>query len=215
MDIDERLRGWLRGFHGGETEPLRAARARSEEADIAAVSPETGTLLRFLAAIHPARGIVEIGSGGGYSGLWLLTGAAPMAVLTTIEADPDHQELARRAYAEAGVTARVRSILGPALHVLPRLADANYDLVFLDATKSEYPEYLAHARRLLRPGGLVVADNALWGGRVADPAADDADTVALRAFATEVRDDPELHGEILPLGDGVLVAAYHPEDPAG
>lgn len=212
--MDERLRAWVRAFSGGETEPLRAARARSEEADIPAVPLEVGSLLRFLASIHPARGIVEIGSGGGYSGLWMLSGAASTAVLTTIEADPDHQELARRAYAEAGVTARVRSILGPALQVLPRLADANYDLVFLDAAKSEYPAYLAHARRLLRPGGLLVADNVLWSGRVADPAVEDADTVALREFAAEVRDDPVLHAEVVPVGDGILVASYHPDDAA-
>ncbi|QBI22100.1 O-methyltransferase [Egibacter rhizosphaerae] len=201
----------MRGFTGGETEPLRAARARSEEADIPAVPLEVGTFLRFLAGVHPARGMVEIGSGGGYSGLWLLAGASPTAVLTTIEAEPDHQELARRAYAEAGVTARVRSILGPALQVLPRLADRNYDLVFLDALESEYPDYLAHARRLLRPGGLIVADNVLWEGRVADPAAEEPETLGLRALVDEIRDDPALHGEILPLGDGILVAAYHPD----
>lgn len=203
---DQRIATYLQGLAEGEDEPLRAARARSEEADIPAVPAETGAVLRFLARATAARTVVEVGSGGGYSGLWFMGGMEPKGILTTIEVDSSHQTLAQQAYAEAGVTGRVRSLLGPALQMLPKLADASYDIVFVDALKSEYPDYLEHAKRLLRPGGVLVADNVLWGGRVADPLIDDADTEGLRMFNDAVTEDPDFSGLILPIGDGILVA---------
>lgn len=210
MEIDERLADYVRQFSEPEDEPLRAARARSEEADIPAVAAETGALLRFFARLTRGRHVCEVGSGGGYSGLWLLGGMDPRGSLTTIELEPAHQALAQRAYAEGGGADRVRSMLGPALSVLPKLADANYDIVFLDAVKSEYLEYLAHAKRLLRPGGLLLADNVLWHGRIADRAVSDDDTNGLRLFNVAVRDDPTLEGAILPVGDGVFAAVSVP-----
>ena len=213
MEIDDQTLAYLRQFSEAEDEPLRAARARSEEADIPAVAVETGALLRLFARVVRARHVVEVGTGGGYSGLWLLGGMDPRGALTTIELDPDHQNLAQRAFAEAGQTNRVRSMLGPALQVLPKLADANYDIVFLDAVKQEYGDYLEHAKRLLRPGGLLVADNVLWHGRIVDSAENDTDTRALRAFNETVRDDPTLLGSILPVGDGVIAAVYTPPEP--
>lgn len=211
MENNEAVTAYLQAFAEAEDEPLRAARARGEETDIPAVPPETGAWLRWLARLVPARHVVEIGSGGGYSGLWLLGGMDPRGSLTTIEIDPENQALAQQAYLEAGFTDRVRSILGPALSVLPKLADDTYNVVFLDAVKAEYPQYLEHAKRLLRPGGLLVADNVLWSGRVADPDVTDEDTEGLRSFNAAVRDDPELDGQILPVGDGILIAVYHPE----
>ena len=213
MFTDERTIAYLRRFDEREDEPLRAARARSEEADIPAVAAETGALLRFLARLVSARHVVEVGSGGGYSGLWLLGGLDPRGALTTIEIDPDNQALAQRAYADGGVTDRVRSMRGAALEVLPKLADAHYDIVFLDAVKSEYVAYLDHARRLLRSGGLLVADNVLWKGAVSDPSITDETTKALRAFNDAVRDDPAFTATIVPVGDGLLAATYHPEAP--
>ncbi|HUG85429.1 MAG TPA: O-methyltransferase [Euzebya sp.] len=207
---DQRIATYLRGLAEGEDEPLRAARARSEESDIPAVPAETGALLRFLARVNAARTVLEIGTGGGYSGLWLLGGMDPKGILTTIEVDSANQALAQQAFAEAGIAGRVRSLLGPALVMLPRLADATYDIVFIDALKSEYPEYLEHAKRVLRPGGVLIADNVLWSGRVADPLVDDEDTEGLRRFNDMVTEDPELAGLILPVGDGMMVAVYKP-----
>lgn len=205
---DQRIATYLRGLAEGEDEPLRAARARSEESDIPAVAAETGAVLRFLARAKGARTVLEIGSGGGYSGLWLLGGMDPKGILTTIEVDSANQALAQQAFAEAGIAGRVRSLLGPALVMLPRLADAAYDIVFIDALKSEYPDYLEHARRLLRPGGILVADNVLWSGRVADPLVDDEDTEGLRRFNDDVTEDPDFDGLIMPVGDGIMVAVY-------
>jgi predicted O-methyltransferase YrrM len=210
VKIDQRTHSYYQQLAGPEDEPLRAARARSEEADIPAVPAETGGLLRWLAGVRPARAVAEIGSGGGYSGLWLLSGMDPRGILTTIEVDRDNQALAQQAYSEAGQAARVRSILGPALSVLPKLADEAYDLVFIDAVKAEYPDYLPHARRMLRPGGLLVADNAFLNGRVADPDDDSDSAQGIRTFTDMVREDAALHSQVLPVGDGVVAAVYHP-----
>ena len=211
MEIDEGTASYLRRFMEPEDEPLRAARARSEEADIPAISVDAGAMLRFFARLVRARHVCEVGSGGGYSGLWLLGGMDPRGSLTTIELDAEHQALAQRAYAEAKYADRVRSMLGAALSVLPKLADGNYDIVFLDAVKSEYLEYLEHAKRLLRPGGLLLADNVLWHDKVIDKKVADPDTDGIRAFNEAVRTDDTLRGSILPVGDGLLAAVYEPE----
>lgn len=211
MEIDERTLQYLRRFSEAEDEPLRAARARSEEADIPAIAPDAGAMLRFFARLIRARHVCEVGSGGGYSGLWLLGGMDPRGSLTTIELDGEHQALAQKAFAEARYSDRVRSMLGAALTVLPKLADGNYDIVFLDAVKSEYVDYLDHAKRLLRPGGLLLADNALWRGKVIDEAETDADTQGLRSFNEYVRQDDTLQATILAVGDGLLAAVYAPE----
>lgn len=128
-------------------------------------------------------------------------------MLTSVDVEPEHQRLAKQAYAEAGLShSRVRLITGRALDVLPRLTDGGYDLVFCDASKPEYTDYLSESLRLLRPGGIVAFDNALWYGNVADPARRDADTVAIRELGKIVRDDDRLIPVLLPVGDGLLTA---------
>jgi predicted O-methyltransferase YrrM len=216
VEIDEQSRSYLRRFAEQEDEGLRAARARSEEADIPAVPAETGALLRWFAHLLNARHVVEVGTGGGYSGLWLLGGMDPRGSLTTVDVDPDRHTLAQKAFGEAGLLDRVRLMTGPALQVLTKLADHHYDIVFLDAVKSEYPAYLEHARRLLRPGGVLLADNVLWKGKVADPMQGDDDTSGIREFNDMVREDPTLLPVLLPVGDGILCAVYQPaEEPEG
>jgi predicted O-methyltransferase YrrM len=151
--------------------------------------------------------VVEIGTGCGTSGIWLLRGMQQAGVLTSVDIDPEHQRLARKAFMEAGFAAnRYRLIGGKAADVLPRLTDGGYDMVFCDADKQEYPDYLAAALRLLRPGGAVAFDNALWGGRVADPERNDAETAAIREVCELVRNDPRLVPLLLPVGDGLLAA---------
>ena len=115
--------------------------------------------------------------------------------------------LAREAFTEAGIAAqRVRTIPGSALDVLPRLTDAHYDIVFVDGDKTEYSAYLVEALRLLRPGGVVVFDNALWHDKVADPAQRDEETVAVRDLTRAVVEHEGLVPLLLPVGDGLLLA---------
>ncbi len=191
-----------------EDAPLQAARQRAAEVGIGAVEPAAGAVLRMLCAATGARTVVEVGTGAGVSSLWLLRGMRPDGVLTTVDSDGEHQRLARLSLAEAGIPGgRARLITGRALEVLPRLSDAGYDLVFLDGARGENDDYLDAALRLLRPGGVVVFAGALSGGRVADPSARDAETVALRELARRVREEPRLVPAVLPVGWGLLVAA--------
>jgi len=167
-------------------------------------------LLRAVAdagEVGPCDLVVEVGTGAGVSGLWLLRGMRPDGVLTTVDKDPEHQRAAKQAFGEAGIpSSRARLIVGNALEVLPRLADGGYDLVFVDAAKTEYADYLTEALRLLRPGGVVAFDNVLWHDRVADPAQRDPDTVAMRELGRTVRDDDRLVPVLLHSGDGLLAA---------
>lgn len=189
---------------------IERARARAAELGCVPVLPGSGAALRMLAATLPARSVVEIGTGTGVSGLWLLDGMPADGVLTTIDVEPEHQSAAKEAFAEAGVPGnRTRVIGGRALDVLPRLTDGAYDLVLADAAKEEYSDYLEQALRLLRPGGVVAFDNALWHDRVADPAQRDATTTAIRELGRHVREDERLVACMLPVGDGLLVAVKH------
>lgn len=190
-----------------EDEVLAGARARAVEVGVAPIGPGGGAALRFLAAVAEARAVVEIGTGTGVSGLWLLRGMRPDGVLTTVDTETEHQRLAKKTFAEAGVPSqRARLINGAALEVLPRLTDGHYDLVFCDGDKREYADYLSEAVRLLKPGGLVAFDNALWHDRVADPAQRDPETVAIRELGRTIRESEDLLSIMLPVSDGLLVA---------
>ena len=150
---------------------------------------------------------LEVGTGAGSSGLWLLQGMARDGILTTIDNDPEHQRAAREAYAAAGIPPqRTRVISGEAAAVLGRLTDGAYDLVLVDADKDGYPVYAEAALRLLRPGGLLVLDNMLWHDRVADPAARDETTTVLRDLGKSLREEDGLVPALLPVGDGLFVA---------
>jgi predicted O-methyltransferase YrrM len=185
-----------------EDEALITTRRNAAEVGGAApVSPVTGGTLRFIAAAMGARAVVEIGTGCGTSGIWLLRGMRPGGVLTSVDAEPEHQRLARAAFVAAGFpSSRYRLIGGLALEVLPRLADGAYDMVFCDADPQEYPEYLAAALRLLRPGGIVAIDDALGSEHGPD---DSAATAELRE---QVRSDDQLVPLLLPVGNGLLTA---------
>ncbi len=201
------VRDYVEGYLT-EDDQLAAARARGVELGCPPVAVGCGAALRFVAATLRAKAVVEVGTGAGVSGLWLLRGMAPDGVLTSIDVEPEHQRAAKQAFTEAGFAAgRYRLIMGQALDVLPRLTDGGYDLVFVDAAKAEYGRYLEQGVRLLRPGGVIAFDNVLWGGRVTDPTQRDPDTSALRDVARMVRDDDRLVPVLLPLGDGLLVAA--------
>jgi predicted O-methyltransferase YrrM len=189
-------------FYPGEDEPLKAARANAANLGGAEpVLPVVGATLRFLACSVGARTVVEIGTGCGYSGIWLLRGMRPGATLTSVDTEPEYHRMARKAFAQAGFAQnQCRLILGRALDVLPRLSDGAYDMVFCDTDARDYPDYLAAALRLLRPGGVVAFNNALAGTGEESAGATAPDV------ARQVRDDDRLVPVLLPLGDGLLAA---------
>jgi caffeoyl-CoA O-methyltransferase len=167
--------------------------------------PEVGRLLGILARARDARRILEVGTAIGYGALWLARGA-PEARIITLDRDPAMLETARRYLARAGVAERVELVAGEALDLLAGLAGP-FDFAYLDAAKREYRRYLDLILPRLALGGLVVADNLLWKGRIAEPGEeDDPDAEALAAFNGYLVHHPQLLALILPLGDGVGVA---------
>ena len=184
-----------------------AARRRAEELGVESISTGAAATLTFLARAVAARAVAEIGTGTGVSALALLAGMAPDGVLTSIDAEAEHQLVARDVLkAEAIPSRRVRLIAGQALTVLPKLTDGSYDLVYVDGDPLEYVEYVAQAERLLRPGGLLVLHHALWHGLVADERNEDDEPLIIREALAAVRTNESFTPALLPIGDGLLVA---------
>jgi predicted O-methyltransferase YrrM len=183
------------------------ARAKAEELGCPAIGIGGARALTVVAAMLDARSVVEIGTGVGISGLALLRGMREDGVLTSVDVEAENQRIARSTFAAVGISAsRTRLITGRALEVLPRLTDNAYDIVFADGDKAEYCAYLDQAVRLLRPGGVVAFDNALWHNKIADPAQRDPQTVSLRELVATVREDERFTPTLLPVGDGLLLA---------
>lgn len=170
------------------------------------VSPSTGRVLQLLVAASGGTRVLEVGTLGGYSAIWMGRSLARAGRLISLELNPDHAELARDFLARAGLSGSVEVRVGDARELLPMLGpNGSFDVVFLDADKEGYPEYAKEALRLLRPGGLLLADNAFWSGRVLEETADDA-TGGIKAFNEHVARESRLIGTILPVGDGLAVA---------
>ncbi len=190
-----------------EDRVILEARDTADQLGCVPVLPGAGRVLHVLSQLIGARAVVEIGTGAGVSTVYLLRGMPRNGIVTTIDIEPEHHKAAKRAFAAAGFdVSQTRLIAGRALDVLPRLTDGGYDLVLIDANKAEYPAYLEHALRLLRTGGVVVIDNALWHGKVPDPAQRDHETTAIRETLKAVRDNEDLTTMLVTAGDGLLAA---------
>ncbi|MEU3016284.1 MULTISPECIES: O-methyltransferase [unclassified Nocardiopsis] len=189
--------------------PLADAYDAGVRAAASPVDAATGAALRFLTAAIGARAVVEIGTGCGTSGLWLLRGMIPEGILTTVDVNAAYLDYARSAFSRAGFGAgRARLIRGAALEVLPRLTDGGYDMVSVDADPESYPAYLEEALRLLRPGGVVVFNAVL-----ATPPEPDsplrvpgAAEVAVREVMQRMREDEAFIPLLVPVGEGLLAA---------
>ena len=187
-----------------ERDDIALARQHSLELGIDPISPSMGAQLAVLAAATSPANIIEVGTGVGVSGLWMMSGA-PEAILTTIDSELDYQQLARTGFANAGVAAnRLRLIGGRAEDVLPRMNESNYDLVFIDADPGSVIDYVQHGLRLARRGGTVVVAHALWRGRVADPAVRDETVAGFRFLLKEIAGSDAVLAALSPVGDGLL-----------
>jgi predicted O-methyltransferase YrrM len=176
---------------------LDAALAASDGARLPAinVAPNQGKLLELLARIRGARSILELGTLGGYSTIWLARALPPEGRMVTLEADPAHAEVARANLARAGLAGTVEVRVGPALETLPKLAADGvgpFDLIFLDADKVSYPEYLTWALRLSRPGTLIIADNVVRNGTVLDADSADPSIQGVRRFSELLAAEPRV-----------------------
>ena len=199
--------GYLGALFAPEDAALLALREEADRLGLppTAIAPETGRLLQVLLAAVGARSVLEVGTLGGCSAIWIARALPPEGRLLTLELDPRHAAFARRHLELAGLGDRVEVRVGRALDLLPALDGVCFDAVFLDADREPLPIYLEWALRLVRPGGLVVADHALRGGRVLDPAADDPATLGVREFNRRLASDPRLTATLVAAGDGVAV----------
>jgi predicted O-methyltransferase YrrM len=181
---------------------LDAALADSDAAGLPAinVSPVQGKFLHLLARLQGARNILELGTLGGYSAIWLARALPPGGRLITLEANSKHAEVARANIARAKLADVVELRLGKALDTLPQLAQENrgpFDLIFIDADKPGYPDYLPWALQLSRPGSLIIADNVVRKGGVADSANADPNIQGVRRFCELLAGEPRVSATIL------------------
>lgn len=190
-----------------EPEVISQARQMALELGANPVGAATGALLQVLAATQMARAVLEIGTGAGVSGLWLLSGMAADGVLTTIDPEAEFQRAARAAFQQGKMGSHAsRFINGRALDVLPRIANNGYDMVVIDGLPQETTGYVQHSTRVLRTGGVLVIPNALWFGNVADPAKRDPHTVFLREVVRNLQESEQFAVSLLPVGNGAAVA---------
>lgn len=187
-----------------ESPSIGLARQHSAEFGIDPVSPAVGAQLRLIAVATAARNILEIGTGAGVSGLHLLESTED-AMLTTIDVEPDYQSSARASFTTAGIAPnRFRFIAGTATTVLPRMNDAAYDLVLVDADPYDVLAYVEHGLRTVRTGGTVLVARALWGGRVPDPVQRSRELDGYRGLLETVLEFPAVEVSLSTAGDGLL-----------
>jgi predicted O-methyltransferase YrrM len=171
------------------------------------IAPEQAQFLALLVRMIGARRVIEVGTFCGYSALAMAQALPEGGELTTCELNAETAAIGQRHWQAAGMATRIQLRLGPALATLDALLAAGeagrFDLAFIDADKQNIDGYYERCLTLVRSGGLVAVDNALWGGAVADAATDDADTVALRNLNRKIRDDPRVDMALLAIGDGM------------
>lgn len=188
-----------------EPEHIQAARRSAEELGVEAITPATGNQLALIARLAKAKSIVEVGTGAGVSGLWLLS-ASTDSILTTIDDEPEYQNVARENFRQAGITpSRIRVIAGRGAAVMGNMAESGYDLVFLDADPSELDSMLGSAVALAKPGGAIIISHALWRDRVPNPALRDDETAALRQAIRNFEDSEGFLASLSMVGDGLLL----------
>lgn len=201
---------YVRRLFAQEDDRLREIRRRADEAGLPRIQlpPATARAVQLLLRASGARRVVEVGTLAGYSAVWIARALPADGRLTTLELDPERAEMARRSVEAAGLAERVEVREGDAVDTLAALGpDGGWDAVFLDADKERYSAYLEEAARLLRPGGLLMADNAFWKGLVLAPeSSSDERAVLIHDFNRRLAADPRFDATILPVGDGLAAA---------
>ena len=175
------------------------------------IGPEQGTFMTMLAGLMGARQAIEVGTFTGYSSVCLARGLGDGGKLICCDISEEWTSLARTYWQKAGLADRIELRLGPALDTLRALpAGASFDLAFIDADKPSYLAYYEELVPRMEPGGLILVDNTLWGGRVVDPDAHEPDTDAIRAFSAHVAADARTDTVLLPIGDGLTLCRILP-----
>jgi len=185
---------------------MQQARRNGQEISASDPTPAVGKFLKFSVHLLKAKSVVEIGTGSGVGGLWLLSGMPSDAVLTTIDSEREHSKIAKTIFDEADIApTRYRIITGKLIEVIGKLADNSYDLIVIRPALDVF-DMVQESYRLLKPGGLLVIDQALSGGKVADPTQRDPESIARRDAVKVVKEDERWAASLIPIGAGVLVA---------
>ena len=206
--MSDKAGDYIAGLFSAEDELLASLREEADRTGLPpiSISADEGRLLQVLLTAIGARRVLEVGTLGGYSAICMARALPPGGRVVTVEIDEKHAAFARRYIQRAELGDRIEVRLGRALEVLPALDGERFDAIFLDADKEPLPTYFDWALRLVRPGGLIIADNALWGGRVYDGDESDERTRGVREFNRRMSTDPRVLGIIVPTHDGVAVA---------
>lgn len=212
IQVTERLHTYLMDY--GVREPELMQRLRRETASLPGagmqISPEQGQFMALLAELTGARRVIEVGTFTGYSALAVARVLPADGMLVACDVNAETTAIGMRYWQEAGVAERIDLRIAPAAETLQGLLDdgqaGSFDMAFIDADKSGYAAYYELCLQLLRPGGVILVDNVLWGGRVADAAATDEDTLAIRALNGQIRRDERVSMTIVPIGDGLTMA---------
>ncbi len=211
IGLDQQLQDYLLSHSLREQDVLRRLReetARLPEHNMQ-IAAEQGQFMALLARIIGARHYLEVGTFTGYSALAVTLAMPEDGTTVALDISREWTDVARRYWAEAGVADRVRLELRPATETLGMLAEEGwrdrFDLAFIDADKGGYVDYFERCLELIRPGGLIMVDNTLWDGRVADPGSHDEDTEAIRAFNRHVHEHPGVDLSLVPIGDGLTL----------
>ena len=212
ITLDDRLYDYLHAV--SLREPALLARLREETAALPEarmqIAPEQGQFMAMLVRLMSAREILEVGTFTGYSALAMALALPPDGHIVACDVSAEWTAIGRRYWREAGVAERIELRLAPAIETLEALladgGEDRFDFAFIDADKSGYHAYYEACLKLVRPGGLIVVDNTLWDGRVADDSVQDANTCAIRAFNAAVHDDVRVDLSLVPIGDGLTLA---------
>lgn len=188
---------------------LRETTARLPESEMQ-IGPEQGAFMALLVKLTGATRILEIGTFTGYSSTAMALALPPGGQVLCCDVNREWTDIARQAWADAGVAEKVELRLGPAVETLATLDEDSFDLAFIDADKPSYDAYYEGCLRAVRPGGLILIDNVLQGGRVADPSADSESVRAIRALNEKVAADERVEHVLLPLADGLTMARVRP-----
>jgi caffeoyl-CoA O-methyltransferase len=211
LDLDDRLYDYLLKVGVRESDLLKELRAETSKLSGAGmqIGPDQGSFMHLLAGLIGARRCLEVGTFTGYSSICVASALPDDGKLICCDVSEEYTSIARNFWRRAGLESKIELRLGPAVATLDQLIEAKvpeFDFIFIDADKTNYPNYYERALKLLRTGGLIAIDNVLWGGDVANPAENDEDTVAIRAVNDKVRADERVALSMIPLGDGLTLA---------
>ena len=207
MSTGDRVQSYINELFAAEDSALEAVRKRhlSESLPQIHVSAEEGKIIHMLVTAVGARRVLEVGTLGGYSAIWIARALPEDGQLVTVELDRERASVARRAFQESGVSERIELVVGDAREILPRL-EPHFDVVFLDADKESLPAYFEHSMGLLRVGGLLLCDNTHLEGRIVAADSSDPDVVGMREFNRLAARDERLVASVIPVRDGLMTA---------